>query len=341
MYFPHTKHNKLSPMKNLSIYTLSLTAILLVSCNSTTKKETNPIKKEASIHKTKDARAVKVKVGITANKISNEWKEALTKRKSSAVLDSLSSVVKEITKEEQEWINLIQSKASKWNAIRDSIKVPFQNIKLNDTITVLLGYQGGDDAFTPNSKTICLDVNAFHREYGSATKPVNDNRIDRIFAHEFTHLLHKQWATKNNLEIKTFKDQILWECVTEGFGMYRSMSSKWFPVGDSLSATSEKTFQNLYPIFAERIGKVVTNPNLTKEEENALHANLSRGSMKRKWGALPVAVWLALEAKGNDENLVKWVNKGPDAIVLLAEKYLTGESKIAFDEFLKNTKVAE
>ena len=321
-------------MKNLTTSLLTLTAIIFMSCNSTPKKE-------ATTNKTKDTRAVKVKVGITSNKISNEWKEALTKRKSSTVLDSLSSVVKEITKEEQEWINLIQSKTNKWNAIRDSIKVPFKNITLNDTITVLLGYQGGDDAFTPNSKTICLDVNTMHREYGSATKPVNDNRIDRIFAHEFTHLLHKQWAIKNNLEIKRFKDQILWECVTEGFGMYRSMSSKWFPVGDSLSTTAEKTFQNLYPIFAEKISKVVTNSNLTKEEENALHANLSRGSMKRKWGALPVAVWLALEAKGNDENLVKWVNKGPDAIILLAEKYLTGESKIAFDEFLKNTKVAE
>ena len=321
-------------MKNLTTSLLTLTAIIFMSCNSTPKKE-------ATTNKTKDTRAVKVKVGITSNKISNEWKEALTKRKSSAVLDSLSSVVKEITKEEQEWINLIQSKTNKWNAIRDSIKVPFKNITLNDTITVLLGYQGGDDAFTPNSKTICLDVNTMHREYGSATKPVNDNRIDRIFAHEFTHLLHKQWAIKNNLEIKSFKDQILWECVTEGFGMYRSMSSKWFPVGDSLSTTAEKTFQNLYPIFAERISKVVTNSNLTKEEENALHTNLSRGSMKRKWGALPVAVWLALEAKGNDENLVKWVNKGPDAIILLAEKYLTGESKIAFDEFLKNSKITE
>lgn len=325
-------------MKNLSIYALSLTAIILASCNSTQKKETNSIKKEVTATKTEDSRAVKIKLGVTANKISKEWKEAITNRKSTAVLDSLSKVEKEITKEEQDWIHLIEAKASKWNAIRDSIKVPFQNIKLNDTITVLLGYQGGDDAFTPNGNTICLDVNAFHRQYGPATKPVNSNRIDRIFAHEFTHLLHKAWATKNNIEIKTFKDQILWECVTEGFGMYRSMSSKWFPEGDSLSVTSKNTFNNLYPIFAERIGKVVTNPNLTKEEEYKLHANLSRGSMKKKWGALPVAVWLALEAKGNDKNLIKWVNKGPDAIVLLAEKYLTGESKITFDKFLKDNK---
>jgi len=123
--------------------------------------------------------------------------------------------------------------------------------------------------------------------------------------------------------------------------MYRSMSDKWFPVGDSLSVTSRNTFNILYPKFAERIIKVSTHPNLTSEEENNLHANLSSGSMKKKWGALPVAVWLALEAKGDDKNLIKWVNKGPDAIILLAEKYLTDESKIAFDEFLKSNKKIE
>jgi len=291
-----------------------------------------------SCKKNEDNRTTKVKTGIYSNQISNEWKNVLVSRKSASKLDSLSNVVKQITKEEQDWINLIESKANKWNAFRDSLKVPFQNIKLKDTITVLLGYQGGDDAFTYKNHTVCLDVNALNKAYGSAEKPVNNNRIDRIFSHEFTHLLHKQWAKKNNLKLNTFKDQVLWECVTEGFGMYRSMSTKWFPVGDSLSLTSKNTFKNLYPKFTERIIKVSTQSNLTSEDENNLHVNLSKGSMKKKWGALPVAVWLALEAKGNDKNLVKWVNKGPDAIILLAEKYLTNESKIAFDKFLKNNK---
>jgi len=288
--------------------------------------------------KNEDNRTTKVKLGIYSNQISNEWKSVLVSRKSASKLDSLSNVVKQIKKEEQGWIHLIESKASKWNAFRDSLKVPFQNIKLKDTITVLLGYQGGDDAFTYKNQTICLDVNALNKAYGSAKKPANDNRINRIFAHKFTHLLHKRWAKKNNLELNTFKDQILWECVTEGFGMYRSMSAKWFPVGDSLSLISNNTFKDLYPKFTKKFIKVSTQSNLTSEEENNLHANLSRGSMKKKWGALPVAVWLALEAKGNDKNLVKWVNKGPDAIILLAEKYLKKESKIAFDKFLKSNK---
>ncbi|TGV00594.1 DUF5700 domain-containing putative Zn-dependent protease [Flavivirga rizhaonensis] len=310
------------------LFYLMITCVIF-GCDKKEKIKVSNIKNE-------DGRIIKVKIGIDSNKISSEWKAALLKRKSTSELDSISKIIKHITKEEQDWLKLIESKTKRWNAFRDSLKVPFQNIKLQDTIFILLGYHGGDDAFTFQNKTICLDVNALYNSYGSAKDTVNDNRIDRFFAHEFTHLLHKQWAKKNKLEINTFKDRIFWECITEGFGMYRSMSPKWFPIKDSLSETSKNTFKVLYPIFTERIIEVSTKSNFTSEEENRLHTNLSRGSMKKKWGALPVAVWLALEAKGNDENLIKWVNKGPDALIPLAEKYLINESKTAFDKFLNN-----
>ena len=329
-------------MKNFYITFLALISILLINCNNHSEKKTSKKNIErlnvSSSFKNKQNRKVIVQIGIKSDKMSNAWKEAITNRKGTSVLDSLSKVLKPISIEEQAWIHLIESKAKKWNLYRDSLKVPFQNIRLKDTVFVLLGYQGGDDAFTYKDQTICLDVNTLNKSYGSAHKFVNDNRIDRIFSHEFTHLLHKQWAKKNNLELTTFKDEVLWECVTEGFGMYRSMSPKWFPSGDSLSLTSKTTFNRLYPIFAKNIIKVSTNPNLSENEQADLHANLSRGSMKKKWGALPVAVWLAFEANGNDENLIEWVNMGPDAIVLLAEKYLNGKSKELFDTFLKNKK---
>ncbi len=314
--------------------TILLSIVLIcgiIGCQKNEKTTTSNVKNE-------DNRIVKVKLGIDSSKISDDWKDVLVGRKIASELDSLCKVVNPISKEEQDWLELIDSKSKVWNTFRDSIKVPFQNIKLKDTIYVLLGYRSGDDAFTYKDQTVCLDLTALHRAYGSAKNLENDNRIDRLFAHEFTHLLSKKWAKNNELKLNTFKDDILWECLYEGLGMYRSMSSKWYPIGDSLSHTSKNTFEVLYPKFTEKIIKVSTQPNLTIEEEKELHANLSRGSMKKKWGALPVAVWLALEAKGNDENLVKWVNKGPDAIIPLAEKYLTGESKITFEEFLKKNK---
>jgi len=38
-------------------------------------------------------------------------------------------------------------------------------------------------------KTICFDLNQLQNQYGAASASVNDNRIDRFFAHELTHLL--------------------------------------------------------------------------------------------------------------------------------------------------------
>jgi hypothetical protein len=275
-----------------------------------------------------------LRFAVKDDQITNDWKKVLKNRMSSGRLDSLSMIVKPVNKEEIAWKNLIASKIQKWNLFRDSLSIPFDNISLNDSITILLGYNGRDDAFSYRDRTVCFDVTALYNSYGSANKEVNDNRIDRIFSHEFTHLLSKKWAQKNELKLQNFKDSILWECAYEGIGMYRSLSSKWLPVGDSLSPTAKKVFNDLYPKFTDKIIKTYSEKNLTTKEKRSIHQNLSRGSMKRKWGALPVGVWLAAEAKGDDKNLVKWVDKGPDAIVKLAEKYLTGESKKAFDAFL-------
>ena len=57
----------------------------------------------------------------------------------------------------------------------------------------------------------------------------------------------------------------------------------------------------------------------TNEEKKNIHKYLSHGPMRKKWGALPVGVWLALEAKGDAGNLVRWVNQGHEAVIPLAE----------------------
>ena len=313
-------------MKNntIQLFLTTIFIISLTSCNSFTEKDKN--------HRQKIA----LDIGISSNKMTNTWLKALKGRKSTKMIDSLALQTTSISPSEQEWIDLIQSKTKKWNSYRDSLRVPFKNITLKDTINILLGYRSGDDAFTIKDNTICLDVSALYRSYGKASKPVNSNRIDRIYSHEFTHLLHRKWATQNKIILNTFKDIILWECLLEGFGMYRSMSKKWFPINGNLSPTSEETFKSLYPIFSKNIIEIHSQKSLDISKQSQIQKNLSRGSMKKKWGALPVAVWLAKEANGNDKNLRHWVDKGPKGIILLAKKHLTGESKKNFDFFINS-----
>ena len=194
-----------------------------------------------------------VKLCVKDNKITKDWKNALKRRESTFYLDSLEKIVKPLNEEERNWVSLIESKTEHWNSFKDSLKVPFGNIYINDTTFVFLGYQGVDDGFTYKYQTVCFDITALQKAYGSAKEPVNDNRIDRIFAHEYTHLLHKEWMRQKNLKLETYKDSILWECVYEGIGMYRSMSKKWHPVNGELSVTASNTFKELYPIFVNRL----------------------------------------------------------------------------------------
>lgn len=278
-----------------------------------------------------------VKEGWENDRISHEWRKALDARQSKEYLDSLSQVRRSLTEEEKEWINLISSRTNYWSLIRDSLQVPFGNRKISDTTYVLLGYQGNDDGFTFEYQTVCFDLTSLQKEYGSAGDSININRMDRLFAHEYTHLLSKDWAKRKGLKLTNYRDSIFWECIYEGLGMYRSMSSKWFPKGTAISTTSAEAFETLYPIFTERLITIDSSKNLSGLDKIRLHKNLSRGSMKRKWGALPVGVWLALEANGDDSNLLKWIEMGPDAIIPLGKKYLTGESRIKFNQAFEKT----
>lgn len=304
-----------------------LLGVILLALNACKKVEEKKLQHD---------KPVLLSLAIENDKVTEKWIEVLKTRQSKTYLDSLATLVRPLNLQEKEWINLIDSRINNWISIKDSLNTPFENITIPDTTHVLLGYRGYDDGFTYNLNTVCFDITALNNAYGSAKDSVNTNRMDRIFSHEYTHLLHKKWFLKNHYEAESFSDSILQECLYEGIGMYRSMSKKWWPVNGNLSVVAKATFKKLYPVFVEKIIAADSLKNLTHEQKENLHNNLSRGSMKQKWGALPVGVWLALEANGDDKNLIDIINKGPEVVWYLAEKYLTGYEKQRVTAYLKS-----
>lgn len=209
----------------------------------------------------------------------------------------------------------------------DSLSAPFRNCKVPDTTIVFMGNSGNDDGFTFGLNTVCLDLRALHNNYGAASLPENAGRIDRIFAHEFTHLLHKQWAKLNRVTLKSFKDSVWWECLYEGIGMYRSLSAKWLPVDGVLPEITRKTLAALSPVFTDRVIEVETTPYPDEASKKRITGNLSRGQVDKKWGAFTVAIWLALEAKGDESKLAFWIDNGLSSSIQLAKKYLPENDK--------------
>jgi hypothetical protein len=277
--------------------------------------------------KTHRVRAVIIKPGFTDSILSTEWKSALVSRMSKEDLDSFASLRRTLTNEEMDWRALFASRTATWGHFLDSLAVPFRGIAMSDSIYLMTGFMGVDDAFTYGPQTVCFDLTAFFKNYGSASLPENVNRADRIFSHEYTHLLHKSWAKKNNLSLVTFKDSVVWECLYEGIGMYRSLSEKYLPKNAPLPELSRIALQELSPVFVEKMNLVAQNASLSGDEKKEVVARLSRGPVDKKWGAFTVAVWLWMEANGDERNLIRWIDKGPEAVILLAKKYLDEDNK--------------
>ena len=265
---------------------------------------------------------VAVKSAVENNSLSPQWLLALVTRMSQQRLDSFASIKRNLTPEEINWQSLIKSRAVSWNKMLDSLQSIFRGLELNDTITVLLGYLGKDDGFTFGDKIICLDVTALQSAYGNSDLKENENRIDRIFAHEYTHLLHKKWMRSRNYTLKNFRDSVIWECFYEGLGMFRSLNPKWQPVNGRLNETSIEVLDKLTPIFKAFINKLFSKSELTFSEKEEMLQNLSRGRVDQKWGAFPIALWLAVEEQLEPGSIASLIDKGSEAVLILSKKYL-------------------
>lgn len=271
---------------------------------------------------------VELRAGIQSNGMPTfEWIDALKNRKTPAEIENIQTTKRFFDYEEKKWISLLSSAANQWSSKKKSLSVPFVNVDVPVTIIILYGNQGGDDGFTFRDNTVCIDLAACVRTYGSGDTKENEDRLVRLLSHEYTHLLHRAWLKKNPAVMKTPLDRALFECLYEGLGNYRSLSNKWINKDGSLTAHAESTLIELQPIFVDRISKLASADSI---HEEILTKDLSRGPFNKKWGALCVALWLANEANGNDLNLVPWVQAGHKGVITLAKKYLPDELKKKF-----------
>ena len=251
-----------------------------------------------------------------------DWLDALKTRQSAVYIDSIASLRRELSREENGWYTLIQSRMAAWQNFPDSLQALFPDADLPDTVEVWIGFMGNDDGYTYQSNVVCLDITAFHRAYGEAENPENATRVDRIFAHEYTHLLQKAWMRAHDWEPRSFADSIAWECWYEGIGMYRSLHPRWLPVDGKLPDISQKLLQKLVPLFRSHWNKS-RESNLREAEKIAIRRNLSRGKVTDKWGAMTIALWLSMEATKGEERFYELLQKGPDMIHDLVVMYLT------------------
>jgi hypothetical protein len=196
---------------------------------------------------------------------------------------------------------------------------PYRPVSGPDTVLVVLGNRGASDAFTHDGRTIGFDLAALQSEYGDATRPESTDLIDRLFRHEYAHLMQKAWLAASPRTTDSPLDLALLDIWQEGLGNYHSMSERWRVRDGHPSETATEALAVLEPRF---VARVVALACATPAGASALTADLSTGRFDRKWGALTAALWLEAEVSADPQALRAFVLAGPEGVWNLAGHHL-------------------
>lgn len=250
------------------------------------------------------------------------WMEMLGRRLAPEELAQAAELRRPLTDDQRAWADAIRARLRFWTERMAPLAEPFEPVSLPEEVRLVLGNRGGDDAFNHDPTTIGFDLERLAELYGDAAKEENRTRLDRFFDHEYSHLLQKAWLSAHPQPMATPFELALVEMWTEGFGNYRSMSERWRATTGTYSRPARGALDRLEPILVERLAALAC---ARPEQAAPLVADLSRGPFDRKWGALPVALWLDAEAGIAAEAPRRFVQEGVAALTALALRRLPPE----------------
>jgi hypothetical protein len=223
---------------------------------------------------------------------------------------------------ERAWETLVRSRRPAWETRRAPLAAPFLPVAAPAGVRVVLGNGGAEDAFTHDPRTIGFDLSRLVSEYGDAGSEENRARIDRFFAHEYSHLLQKAWLADHPQPAATPVERAELGIWLEGLGNWYSLAGRWRAVDGVESAASRAARAELEPVLVARMRALAC---ASAEEEGALVADLSMGPFTKKWGALPAALWLEIEAASSPDALRAFVQGGAASVRDLARRHLAPE----------------
>ena len=250
------------------------------------------------------------------------WMEMLGRRLAPKDVEDAAALRRPINDAQRAWADAVRARLRFWTVRMVELAEPFEPVTPPESVRIVLGNRGGDDAFTHDPTTIGLDLARLQSEYGDATSDENRDRLDRFFDHEYSHLLFKAWLPAHPQPGSSPFELALQEMWGEGFGNYRSMSERWRATAGTYSRTGRNALNRLEPILVERLTALAC---ATPEAAAPLVADLSRGPFDRKWGALPVALWLDSEASMAPDAPRRFVQEGVAGLVALALRRLPPE----------------
>ncbi|HET9481322.1 MAG TPA: hypothetical protein VFP98_06150, partial [Candidatus Polarisedimenticolia bacterium] len=254
---------RISPVRSLQ---LSAAAMLLLAAIHAVGAEAD------------SSASLEVQLGVAHDGgATGQWLAMLRKRLPESQYAGLAGLKKPLSGAEQAWADLILSKIAAWETRRAGLVAAYSPVDPPQRAVIVLGNRGGDDAFTHDPTTIGFDLSILQSAYGDAVLPENTERIDRLFDHEYTHLLQKAWLRDRPYRADSPLRAALLDIWLEGLGNHRSMSGRWRSSGGRLPQSAMETLAVLEPRFVARLAALAC---ASPEQAPALMADLSRGSFQ-------------------------------------------------------------
>jgi hypothetical protein len=276
---------------------------------------------------------IKVILAVTpSGEPTEDWLALLRPRLDEAAFGAAAALRKPATPEELRWSELIFSRVPAWEERREAMAALYHPVPPPARVRIILGNRGTDDAFTHDASTIGFDLSSLQSVYGAAEREENVPRIDRLFHHEFTHLMQKAWLLDHPWAAGTPLRLAMLDMWLEGIGNHHSLSPRWRWSGGAESSASLEARARLEPRLAARLAALAC---AAPDRAARLMADLSRGPFDQKWGALTVALWLEAETARDAEALRRFVLEGPDGFWDLAARHLPAPLHAVIEEARK------
>lgn len=254
---------------------------------------------------------------------TEQWLAILQKRLTESEFNKAGRVIRPLTADELAWERLIRARRAEWERMTDRIERLYEGARPPQHVLIVTGNRGASDAFVHDQATIGFDLSALQAQYGAATEPVNVDRMDRLFRHEYAHLMQKAWLLIDPYEPGTPLEHALLDIWLEGLGTYHSLSERWRTTAGRHSQAARDALDIMEPRLLVRLSALTCS---SPDDASLLTADLSQGAFDRKWGALTAGLWLENEAgrgQSPDDALRSFIRAGPAGVWDLAARQLS------------------
>lgn len=269
------------------------------------------------------------------------WQEMLEARIGADAARRHAAERRPLAEAERDWVALIRRQARRLRAEWPQLQAPFAPAAAPPAVRIVIGNRGGEDAFVHDARTIGFDAARLQAEYGPADDPENVARALRFLRHESTHLLQRAWLAQQPPWPDDPWSRTLLHLWKEGHGNLHSLSERWWTGDADASATgrysdlAEDTLAQLVPILIARLGALAC---ADPRHVPSLEQGLSMGPFTRKWGALPLALWLRRASAGRPQALRDFVQSGPAGVPDFIRAQLDAERRPWFDAIVDNAR---